>query len=134
MKVEHVHPNHVVKIWPQVEPFLTAALVHGQQEYSVDQLKVFLVSGAQALLVAHDDQGIKGAATIETCRFPNATIAFITAIGGRGIANKDAFSQLKAWCTNAGFTAIRGATFESAAQLWKRFESKEIYRVVEIKL
>ena len=134
MRVEQVHPNHIVSIWHKVEPFLARALARGQHEYTVDQLKVMLVSGMQTLLIAYNDLGVSGAATIETCRFPNATVAFITAIGGRGIANQDAFGQLKEWCKQHGHTAIRGAAFPSVARLWEQFGSKEIYRTVEIGL
>lgn len=88
----------------------------------------------QSLLIAYDDDGIHGAATIETNRFPNATIAYVTAIGGRAIALPENFSQLVDWCKACGHTAIRGAAFESVARLWKQFGSKEIYRIVEIEL
>ncbi len=134
MRVEQIHPNHVVAMWPQVENLLAAAFTHAAGEYTLDQLKVFLVSGAQVLLVAYDDTGINGAATIETSRYPNKTIAYVTAIGGRGIATSDAFGQLKDWCKSHGHTQIRGAVFESIARLWQRFEAKEIYRIVEIEL
>lgn len=134
MHVEQVHPNHIVAMWPQVEQMLSGALTHAHGEYTVDQLKVMLVNGSQTLLVAYDDVGIKGAATIETCRYPNRTIAYVTAIGGRGIANREAFQQLEDWCKNHGHTHIRGAVFESIARLWQRFEAKEIYRIVEIEL
>ena len=121
-------------MWPKVEQMLTDALTHACGEYTVEQLKVMLVNGSQSLLVAYDDTGVHGAATIETCRFPNKTIAYVTAIGGRGIATKDAFDQLKSWCANHGHTQIRGAVFESIARLWQRFDAKEIYRIVEIEL
>lgn len=134
MRVEQIHPNHVVALWPQVENLLGGALEHAAGEYTLDQLKAMLVSGAQALLVSHDESGVTGATTVETCRFPNKTIAYVTAIGGRGIATPEAFAQLKAWCQNNGHTHIRGAVFESIARLWKRFEAKEIYRIVEIDL
>jgi len=134
VRVEQVHPNHIVSIWPKVEPFLSRALARGQHEYTAEQLKVILICGGQTLLVAYSDLGISGAATIETCRFPNATVAFVTAIGGRGIATQEAFSQLKEWCKKCGHTAIRGAAFPSVARLWEQFGSKEIYRTVEIGL
>lgn len=134
MQIEQVHPNHIVAMWPSVEKMLAKALVRGGQEYTIDQLKVYLITGGQTLLIAYDESGVHGAATIETARFPNATIAFVTAIGGRAIAVPENFAQLKAWCKSHGHTAIRGAAFEAVARLWEQFGSKEIYRIVEIPL
>lgn len=134
MRLQPVFPQHVVALWPQVEPLLAEAFKHSAGEYSLDQLKAFLTSGQQQLLIVLDGDKIKGAATIATESFPNASIAFVTAVGGRAIANPDNFQQLQEWCRSRGYTRIRGAAFESIARLWRRFGAVEIYRTVEIKL
>ena len=135
MRLEPVHPNHIASIWPSVESYLEGAMMHSAGEYNLDQLKSMLAMGNQSLFVIVDDtQGIVGAATVATENYPNACIAFVTAIGGRAIASEDNFALLADRLRTLGYTAIRGAAFESVARLWRKFNAKEIYRVVEIPL
>ena len=136
MRIEHVHPSHIAAIWPQIEPMLALAMAHSAGEYTLEQLKVYLVTGIQQLLVFVDDEagGICGALTVATEVFPNKCVAFVTSIAGRAIAVDGNFDQFKAWCKSKGFTDIRGAAFEAVARLWRKFNAKEIYRVVEIPL
>lgn len=134
MRLEVVHPQHVVALWPEVEGFLEAAFEHSAGEYTVEQLRVFLVEGRQTLIVLVDETGIHGAVAIATETYPNATVAFVTAVGGKAIACRENFEQLFAWCRERGYTRIRGAAYESVARLWRRFGAQEIYRTVEITL
>lgn len=135
MRLEHVHPHHIASIWPSVEKYLAGAMVHSAGEYNLDQLKAMLSMGNQTLLVLVGENGICGAATVATENYPNACIAFVTAIGGRAVAKPEHFALLAEWLKAHGYTAIRGAAFEAVARLWrKQFNAKEIYRVVEIPL
>ncbi len=136
MRLEAVHQNHIPAIWPNVEGFLAEAMTHSAGEYTLEQLKVYLVTGVQVLLVLVDDNDrLRGAAAIATETYPNACVAFVTAIGGRDIARSEHFAKLADWCRQRGYTCIRGAAFEAVARLWRRqFQAKEIYRVVEIPL
>lgn len=131
VSVEQVSPMHVVAIWPRVEPFLARALVFAAGDYTIDQLKAFLVGGHQVLLVADNDGEIVGAATVCPIRYPNATVAFITSVGGRLISNQDLFTQLCDWCRGQGFTDIRGAVRESVARLYRqKFGFGDVYQIV----
>lgn len=133
--IVQVPPSQVVATWPMIEGYLGRALEHAAGEYTLDQLKVFLVEGKHALLISVEEDVITGAAAVVPVNYPNASVAFISAIGGRLIANRILFGQLCNWCRNQGFTCIRGACFESVARLWKqRFGMGEIYRIVEMKL
>ena len=135
MRLEPVHPQHVVALWPQVAPFLERAFVHSAGEYSLEQLKALLTSGQQTLLILIDeDKALHGALTIATENYPNACVAFVTAVGGRQIVSPENFAQLFEWCRSRGYTTIRGASFASVGRLWRRFGAREIYRVVEMKL
>lgn len=134
MRLEFVHQNHIASIWPSVEGYLAGAMAHSAGEYNLDQLKAMLASGLQTLLVLVGENGICGAATVATENYPNACIAFVTAIGGRAIAKEDNFALLADWLRSQGYTAIRGGAFESVSRLWRKFNAKEIYRVVEIPL
>lgn len=133
--VQHVNPNYVAQLWPKVEKYLGEALSYGAGEYDLSQLKVRLVDGTQHLLIATDGETVKGCCVIAFENFPNDRIAFVMAIGGRLIANKDLYAQLEHWCRAQGCTKIRGAARESVARLWRqRFDYAEVYRIVERKL
>lgn len=135
MKVQYVEPKYLHYVWKDVEPFLAKAMEHSGGEYDLQQLKVFLVQGLQSLLIAIDDNGIKGAATIEFINYPNERVAFITAIGGKMIANKDVWKQFEDWLAASGATLVRGAAFESVARLWRRaFGFENRYVMVEKRL
>lgn len=131
MKVHHVNPQYVAAIWPKVGDFIANALKYSGGEYSADQLKVMLVDGSQNLLVA-DDGEIKGAAAVQIIRYPNDTVAFVTAIGGKLITSPDMFNQLTEWAKSQGCTKIQGAARESIERLWRiKFGFSERYRIVE---
>lgn len=134
-KVEVVHPNHIIHVWDKVKGYLEAGLKRSGGEYEAEHLKVYLIQGAQNLLVAVDGEDIHGAATIEWANFPNERVAFVTAIGGKMIADKDIWRQFEDWVILNGGTTIRGNAFESVARLWKKaFGVESRYIVVEKKL
>lgn len=112
---------------------LTLALEHSGGEYSAQQLQFMLVRGEQTLLIAESGDGkIIGAVAVAFENYPNARIAFITAIGGRMISTPDLYDQLTNWCRTNGCTKIRGAARESIARLWKqKFGFEQRYIIVE---
>lgn len=136
MQVQYINPMYIHQVWNLVEPFLTKGLARSGGEYTADQLKVFLVSGDQQLLVAVDEDGkICGAAAIQFINYPNDRVAFVTSIGGKMIANLDIWQQFETWCKQSGATMVRGAAFESVARLWKKaFGVEQRYVIVEKKL
>lgn len=134
MEIVQIPPHHVVAQWPRVEHFLAEAMTHSAGECSLDQLKALLTSGQQTLLVVANNGEISGAITLATESYPNFSVAFVTAVGGKAIACRENFEQLFAWCKAHGYTHIRGAAYESVARLWRRFGAREIYRTVEIEL
>ena len=132
MKLQVVNPNYICQIWGKVSDMIVNGLKHSGGEYSADQLKMYLVRGEQTLLIAENESGIKGAATVQFINYPNDRVCFITAIGGRMIANNEMFNQLTDWAKAQGCTKIQGAAFESVARLWRqRFGVTERYRIVE---
>lgn len=135
MLVQLVPLQYVQQVWPRIEAMLAAALEHSAGEYTTDQLKAYVVMGAQSLLVAVDDQNeIHGACTIAFENYPNHRVAFMTAIGGRFIINPDMQEQLKDWCRNNGATLFRGACRGSVARLLRRMGMSERYTIMEIPL
>ena len=135
MSVYYVEPKYLHVVWNDVAPMLEKALEHSGGEYNLDQLKVFLVQGHQSLLIASTEKGITGAATIEFINYPNERVAFITAVGGKMISNKENWEQFAAWAKQQGATMFRGSAFESVARLWRKaFGFENRYVMVEKRL
>ncbi len=133
MNLQPVHPNFVCQVWPAVKDLLSEALAHSGQEYSVDQLQGMLVRGDQTLLVLEDD-GLHGAATIVFENFPNARVAFVTAMGGFQVITEEIYGLLADWCRANGCTRIQAATREATARLFSRVGFKQRYIIVEQEL
>jgi len=134
MIIERVDPMHVHHVWNIVEGFISSALEHSQGDYTLEQVKTLVTMGNWTLLVAVDDNGVHGAATVDFYNRPNDRVAFLTAIGGRLISSPETFEQLKTLLKGLGATCIEGAARESVARLWSRYGFEEKYRIVGAKL
>ena len=134
MQIQRVDISHVHQVWNLVEPFIANAMEHSCGDYTVEQIKTLVVMGHWTLLVAVDDDGVKGAATVSFSNRPSDRVAFITAIGGKLISNPDTFEQLKQLLASTGATYIEGAARESIARLWSRYGFEEKYRIVGVKI
>ena len=135
LRVELVLLSLVNQTWPLVEKFLEEALKWGEDDYTVEQVKVFITKGEWMLLVAVDEQNaVHGAAAVNIYNMPNHRVAFIVAIGGRLISSPQTYEQLCNLLRGFGATKIRGVARESIARLWKRYGFKERYILVEAKL
>ena len=132
LAIRHVPFEYVSQAWPLVEGYIKDAVQYGGDDYTLEQVKVYLATGQWLLVVATDGQGaIKGAATISFCNYPNDRVAFVTFIGGRLISSQDTFKQFKDLLKANGATKIQGAARESIARLWSRYGFEERYRIVE---
>ena len=135
LEIKHVPVQYVNQAWPLVEKFIKDAVNYGGDDYTLDQVRVYLASGQWLLVVAADEQGaVKGAATISFSNYPNDRVAFVTFIGGRLISSQDTFKQFKDLLKANGATKIQGAARESIARLWSRYGFEERYRIVETKI
>ena len=84
LEIKHVPIQYVNQAWPMVERFISDALQYGGDDYTLDQVRVYIATGQWLLVVAVDLEGvIKGAATVSFSNYPNDRVAFITAIGGK---------------------------------------------------
>jgi hypothetical protein len=135
MELKVVNQAFVHQTWPLVEEFLTAAAKVSQGDYTSDQVKALLANGSWLLLVAVDaENNITGAGAISFNNMPNDRVAFITAIGGKGIVNPDIYEQLCMVLKGYGATKIQCAARDSAARLYESvgFEKKHI--ILEVKI
>ena len=136
MRLEIVPTQFIYHVWDKAEPFLVKGLARSGGEYSADQLKVMLTKNEQTLgIFIDDDSNIHGAITVSFINYPNDRVAFVTALGGRAIAEKYLWDQFETWMKSQGATVMRGAAFESVARLWrKQFGVQTRYLIVEKKL
>jgi hypothetical protein len=129
-----VHKNFVSQTWNLVSGFIEDALQYSD-DYSLDQVKVFLTNGQWQLIVALDNLGkIKGCCTVSFLNYPNDRVAFITTIGGKFISDKEIYKEFTELLKTQGATKVQGAARESIARLWRRLGFTEKYVIVENKL
>ena len=131
MIVQVVPVQHLHQLWSQVSGYLADALKYADGDYSLDQVKVFLSTGQWQLLIFNDETTIHGAVTVSYANYPNDRIAFITAIGGKGISDKDSYQSFCDTLKAHGATKIQGAARESVARLWRRLGFKNKHIIVE---
>ena len=135
MKVQHVPVNHAAQTWGLVEKHLTESQLHAKEDYSLDQIKLYVLTGQWLLLVAtDDDNNIHGAMTVEFQNRANHRVAFITGTGGKFIINEDTFKQLENICRINGATKIECAARDSISRLLGRVGFNEKYIILEVSL
>ena len=122
LKVKPVDPRYIQAVWPIVEDYLKSALDKGateeSREYNIHHIRAFAASGQWILLVAmQDDKDIQGAATVSFISYPQHRVAFVTAMGGKFVANPEVFEQLKDICKEQGATKIQAFCRDSVAKL-----------------
>lgn len=120
MQVQVVAPQHIHQLWPQIEAYFKAAEQYDVGDCTTEQLKLQLVSGAQTLLVAVDDNKVHGAAALAVMTLPNHRVAQITSMGGKGIVGEEAFNQVVAWAKSQGATKIRAWAKDAQARLYRQ--------------
>lgn len=134
MRIERVDVGHVHQVWPLVEGFISSALEHAKGDYTLEAVKIYLVTGQWLLLVAVNDDGVQGAATVMFSSRPNDRVAFVVTAGGRFVSDDDTFAHLKMALQSLGATCIEAAVRESTARLWSRHGFEEKYRIVGVKI
>jgi hypothetical protein len=135
LSIKPVTPAYVHQIWDSIEKFISDALKWGDDDYTVDQAKVFLANGDWLLVVAVDEGNkIHGASAIRFNNMPNSRVAFVIAMGGKLISNRNTYEQFCNLLKSYGATKIQGTARESTARLWTRYGFKERYKIVEAKI
>ena len=136
MKIQHVAIEYVNQTWPYVEKFISDAIDNqvGENDFNLDEVRVYVSSGQWMLLVAVDEGVIKGAAVVNFFNRPRHRVAFIMYIGGRLVCNPETFSQLCDLLKVFGATKIEGAVNDAIARLWRRFGFTDKYRITEVNI
>jgi hypothetical protein len=140
MKTQYVPVEHAAQTWPLVEKYIADALEEGIKQgindYTVDQAKLLVCTGQWLLVVmADNDNQVHGAATITFINYPNSRVGYVTTIGGKLIANQDAFKSLCEILKSRGATKIQGLGRPAIVRLWKsKFGAQPISTLMELKL
>lgn len=135
MKIQHVPLQHAAQTWELVQEYLAESQVHAKGDYSLEQIKLYVLTGQWMLLVSTDDENkIHGAMTIDFINRPNHRVAFVTGTGGKAIINEDTFKQLENICRVNGATKIECAARDSVSRLLGRFGFNEKYIILEVSI
>lgn len=135
MIVQHVPVEFVAQTWPLVEKHISSAEKFGGDDYTADQIKVYLAKNLWTLLVAVDENNqVQGAATVAFQNYPNDRIAFVTTMGGTMMVNEAVLSALKNVLKGFGATKIQGAMRPSMVRLSQKVGFVERYTIVELKI
>jgi hypothetical protein len=136
MKTQYVPLEYAAQTWPRVEEYIASALAHGWGDYTLEQAKLLVCMGTWLLVVMTNDDGeIHGAATITFINYPNHRVGYITAIGGKLIANQEAFLSLKEILKSRGATKLQGMGRPAIVRLWSsKFGAKPVSTLMELEL
>ena len=135
MKVQHVPVEFVAQTWPLVEKYISSAEKFGGDDYTADQIKVYLAKNLWTLLVAVDESNqVQGAATVTFQNYPNDRVAFVTTMGGTMMVNEEVLGALKETLKGFGATKIQGAMRPSMVRLSQKVGFVERYAIVELKI
>jgi hypothetical protein len=121
-----------------VEHYIAAALEEGDLEepmYNLNHIRGYVTSGAWLLLVAVDENNnIHGAGTISFSNHPLHRVAFVTAVGGKLISNRDTVTQVKSIAKQNGATILQAFGRPSIVRLWRRYNFESRNTLVEVLL
>jgi hypothetical protein len=135
IQVQEVPLQYVNVLWTQVEPFLVAGLKYADGDLTIDEIKIYALQGVWSLLVAVDeDNQIHGATTVNFFNRINDRVAFVTAIGGRGLFTPDIVSQFSDILRSHGATCIEGTVRDSLVRLLARISARKKSNTVKITL
>lgn len=134
MKIYRISPDQIAQRWQVIAPFIKDSLAHSGEDFTVDQVRLYLSSGQWLTLGVFDGNDMLGVIAVQFSNMPNDRVAFITAIGGKNITNSDTFNQFQTILKSHGATKIQGGVRESVARLWRRLGFSQRYILVEHKL
>jgi hypothetical protein len=138
INVQPVPLEFTNQTWPLVEHYIAAALEEGDLEepmYNLNHIRGYVTSGAWLLLVAVDENNnIHGAGTISFSNHPLHRVAFVTAVGGKLISNRDTVTQVKSIAKQNGATILQAFGRPSIVRLWRRYNFESRNTLVEVLL
>jgi hypothetical protein len=115
-----VSPAQVHRVWEQVNQYFEASYEASTKDCTVDQLRMLLAQGAQALFVIEEDSKIVGAFSVQIATYPNCTVAMTTGMGGKDVFSEETIAQYESWAKSQGVTKIKAYAQEAQARLYRQ--------------
>lgn len=115
-----IDPQLLDLCWQRVEPLLRRSCEHSP-EYTVEQMRLGILSGQYQLHVARQGDDLAGVAAVQVIQYPQFKSAHIAAMAGRDLVGHPTlraafYANLKA----QGCTKIQFVARPSAARLYRR--------------
>jgi len=118
--------------WNVIGPMLNAALVKSKcNDYSIVDVHKAVTSAQWDMFIAEDSGKIIGAAVVIFQKYPKDTVAYIAAVGGKLIGNKETSGKFFDLLKARGAARVQGAARPSIVRLWRRIGLEEKYAIVE---
>ena len=135
MSVYCVPVESVDAVWLTVENFFSKVLKRHDAEFSLEDLKNFILNGQWKLFAfVNDDEIINGAAVVSFVSYPKSYVAFVTCIGGKTLVNSTYYEEFMKILKSYGVDRVQGYVTDSVARLYKKVGVAKRTNLVEIKL
>lgn len=135
LTVRPVTQDYVAQTWPLVEGFIAETLPYSGDDYTLDQVRMYVTMGLWILLVSVDEQNqVHGAMTLNVFNNANHRVAYVTTTAGKGICSAEALEQVKLIMRDLGATKIQAGCRPSMARMLGKLGFKERHTVVEVKI
>jgi len=134
LKLELIPVELVDCAWLIAEPFFAAVMPHARGDFSLASLYASLACGQSRLLLAHEGVEVMGAASMRYEQRVSRRVAHVSALGGRWVANNEAWQQLSAIAKQEGADQITCVMRPAMARLVRKLGFQEAYRTYEVTL
>ena len=130
--VRQIASRDLAPVWPTVGPMLNQALIQAKcDDYGILDVYRYIEQQEWDLFVAERDGQIVGAATVAFQAYPQNITAFITAVSGRFVGNRETSEVFFDLLRARGATRVQGAARPSIVRLWRRIGLEQKYAIVE---
>jgi hypothetical protein len=130
MNIQEVPVHLVNQVLPLVEDYIENALGY-TEDYTIDEARVFITSGAWSLIVAFDEPGkFKGAAAVQYFNKPRDRTAFIIALGGRLVTGHENAEILFNIFRANGATSVEAGARDEILRLWERYGLRKKHTII----
>jgi hypothetical protein len=115
-----VDPKFINQLWDVIGPFYERSAATGNGDCTADQLRLGLVNGWQTVFIVEDADGtIVGSFAVELVNTPNHRVAHTTAMGGKGLFDRNIIDEYETWARMQGCTKIRAWAKDGQARLYR---------------
>lgn len=118
--------------WNTIGPMLNQVLIKSKcNDYTIVDVYNATKSGAWSVYIAEEKDRITGVATVIFQQYPRDIVAYIPALSGRLVTNKETSGKFFDLLKARGAARVQGASRPSVARLWRCIGLQEKYAIVE---